>query len=250
MFVSSSLLTKILVGALVGILIIGGVVGSRIFFLSNTSTNETPQGALQAVPATTVSTSVLEERIRNLETSLAEVINVLKTTTGKTINTPAQVSTLDSRVKTLETSVADLQVRVKALESGSKTTATTTSTSTKSPTYIPLRWNNSTTSTEWGSVGSTEVSIAGADYPGYTSMVLEVSIKSSTSGNRAYARIFNKDDNSAVSASEASTDVAAFTLGTSSGFTLPSTRKTYYLQMKSASGVGAQIQDASIRVNY
>lgn len=248
MFVSSSLLTKILIGSLVGILVIGGVIGSRMLMKPG---DPKESASPQAVPSSTDSSSVIEERIRNLEISLAEVINVLKTTTGKTINTPTQVNTLETRVKSLETSVTDLQTRVKALESGTKVTSTTTTTSssTKAPDYIRLSWNNSTTSTDWGSVGSTEISIAGSDYPGYTNMRFEVSLKTSGSG-RAYARLFNKDDNSAITGSEVSTDATTSTWVYSGNFTLPSNRKTYYLQMKSTNGVGAQASDAQVRVSY
>ena len=246
---NSSLLTKVLIGVLVGIVLVGGVVGSRLFLQPSSSKEKVSPGitAIQEVPAT-VGSSVVEERVRNLETSLAEVVSILKTTTGKTISTTTS-SSLDSRVKTLETSVADLQSRVKVLESGSKAT-TSNATTTKSPDYIRLGMTGSTTATDWTSVGSTEASVSGGDYSGYTSMRFEVSLKTSNSSGRAYVRLFNKDDNSPVTASEVSTDVTSNTWSYSGTFTLPATRKTYYLQMKSQSGVGAQVSDAQIRVNY
>lgn len=238
-----------MIGALVIIIVLAGLIGIRFFLQtrSGTPASTTDRQTPVEVPATSPQTT-LEERVRALEVALADVVSVLKSVSPD--QAVAGEATLDSRVKILETSISDLQSRLKILEGGSKSTAAQTQTAAKSPVYIPLRWVGSTTSSDWNHPGVAEISISGADYPGYSSMVLEVSIKSSNSGKRAYARLYNKDDNSAITTSEASTDVTAYTLASSSSFTVPGSRKTYILQMKSQDGVGAQIQDASIRVNF
>lgn len=245
-------LTKILVGSLVLAVVGGGLVAWRIFFTPASSLQVPIESeelqTLGSVPVPT--TNSLEERIRALEVSLAEVVDVLKNNKSASTLTSSTTSSLDSRVKALEISVLDLKSRVKILEGGSSSTTTTNSTTSKSPVYIPLNWVATTTSSDWSSPGVAEVSISGADHSGYTSMVLELSIKSATSGKRAYGRLFNKDDNSAIGSSEASTDVSAYTQANSGGFTLPASRKSYYLQMKSQDGVGASIQNATIKVNF
>jgi hypothetical protein len=243
------LTTKLLIGALVVVVVLAGLVAFRIFSQnqSDTATENTTKSLAQTAQPLPASNS-LDERVRNLELSLAEIVEILKKG-GVSVSSSQNLTSLESKVKTLETSNSDLQSRVRVLESGNRSTSTTT-TSSKTPEYLRLDWTNATTGSDWSSVGSSEVSIAGADYSGYSGMRFEVRLHTNNSSGRAYARLFNKDDNVAVAGTEVSTDVTTSTWTYSSSFTVPANRKTYYLQMKSGSGVGAHVTDAQIKVSY
>ena len=250
--------TKILIGTLVFILLVCGIIAYKVFFPSNKTTLPEPVNNLSINSSSTTTPSTtgfvaspsasVSDRLKNLEYAVGNLVSDVKsgsTGLGSASNTASSVS-LENRIKILETSVLDIQTRIKALEAA-KTTSTTTSTSDS---FIPLNWSGATTSTDWNSITSQVISINPADYPGYKSMKFEVQLKLSGTGGRGYARLFNQDDNTAVTLSEASSGEAVSTWVSSGSFTLPNIRKSYYLQIKSTNTYETQVQNAQIRVSY
>jgi len=239
--------TKILWIALGLVVLVAGLIGLKVWLGSKTTILPTTQitSFNDSVFVASPSAST-DDRVKNLEYALGNLISQIKTTAN-----PISKSTstdLETRLKTLELSVTDLQGRVKILEG--KTTTTTTTATTKSDSLIPLGWTGTTTSTDWTNISSQLISIDPGSYPGYLSMKFEVNLKTSSSGGRAYARLFNQDDNSAVTLSETSSDQTTSSWVSSGGFTLPTNRKSYYLQVKSTANNVASVQNAQIRVSY
>lgn len=243
-------LTKFLVGGLCLL-----IIGSGLFFWRLSQGSNKSPGPLELPISTdglisTQSANLSEaERVRNLELAVAGIVAQIKSSsTTPSSSTPV---TAESRLKLLETTVADLQARVKTLEITKNITVTPTTTTTSKPsTYIPLGWSGTTTSSDWTSITSSEMSFNPNDFSGITSINFGATIKTSSSGGRAYVRIYNQTDNSVVSTSETSTDATVYTGALSGKFNLPSGRKTYYLQIKSTDNYQALVQDAWISVNY
>ena len=239
---------KIIIISVGSVILIALMIGIRVYIQSRATPSVASNSqAVTPIEVASTTPSTLEDRVRELEFSLADIITQLKSV-APNLKTSSTSKDLDNRVKTLEVSITDLQNRVKILESG-KTTSTTTS-SSKSSIQIPLNWSGSTTGVDWGGVGSGEIVINSADYPGATNFQFQVNIKTNTSGGRAYARIFNKDDNSSIGSSELSSDSTGYIFVTSGTFSMPNSRKTYYLQMKSSTDHEATVQSAWVKVNY
>lgn len=158
----------------------------------------------------------------------------------------SNLNPLDPRMQAVETAVADLKARVSALE---KTTpAPVVSQISKYPLYIPLGSGGQNGDKNWISVSSYGATIDPAEYPGYTSMQLEVNFRLTQKSGTAYARLYNVTDSSYKE--QVSTTLDDFSWQTSAGFTLPAGKKTYTLQMKSTEGVDVQLQSARIKVNF
>lgn len=250
--------TKVLLGILGFVLLITLLIGYRVIFstktsnsqssLTSTNTNLSAQSKSLPDFSATPSAST-DERIKNLEYALGNLVTQVKSgsvSLGSQNSTSTSTST-ENRLKAIEVAIVDLQTRIKALESNKVTTATT---STKSDSFIPLNWTGTTTSSDWTNITSQVISINPADYSGYKSMKFEVQIKLDGSGGKGYARLFNQDDNTAITLSEASADQSTPTWVSSGAFTLPSSRKSYYLQVKSTSNYQTIVQNAQIRVSY
>lgn len=160
---------------------------------------------------------------------------------------------LEDRIKLLEASLTVLERRQDIVEksTGVSTGSTTTSsTGALPPSYIPLGSGGSTSATDWTSVDNLDVSINPADYPGYKSMQLEVSLRTFQGNGQAYARLYNNDDGLAIPTSEVSTTSENYNWQNSATFTLSSGKKTYKIQLKTLTGYEASVQSARIRVNF
>lgn len=161
---------------------------------------------------------------------------------------------LEDRIKLLEASLTVLERRQDIVEkaSGITTGSTTTSGSTGAlpPSYIPLGSGGSTSATDWTSVDNLDVIIDPADYPGYKSMRLEVSLRTFQGNGQAYARLYNNDDGLAIPTSEVSTTSQDYNWQNSATFKLNSGKKTYKIQLKTLTGYEASVQSARIRVNF
>lgn len=196
---------------------------------------------LRPVPAS----APVEDRVKVLEEALTVALKKLGSFDS---------ADTESRLKSLEKTVTDLQVQVGQLQQGGSQTTTLTVTqapaqSSKSPVYIPLGWAGSSGGMSWTNVTSQTMTIDPADYSGYTSMQFEVSLRVYQGNGTAYARVANKDDGTAVTASEVSTNSGDYTWLSSGKFTLPG-KKTYALQLKTLTGYEAGVQNARIRVNF
>lgn len=159
--------------------------------------------------------------------------------------------TLEDRIKLLEASLTVTERRLDIVEkSTGVSTGTSVSSSTLPPSYIPLGSGGSSSTTDWTSVDTLDVSIDPADYSGYKSMQLEVSLRTYQGNGRAYARLYNKDDGLAIETSEVSTTSENYNWQNSTAFKLNSGKKTYKIQLKSLTGYEASVQSARIRVNF
>lgn len=233
------------------VLIVGIILGGGIFFLLQKSANSKNSTSLFANLSTQSSSSridkvaVLEAKVEALSNQISGGINVAQATNS---------SSIETRIKTLETTIVDLQKQLAIVKANSTTkpvvVTQTSTTNPKYPLYIPLGSSGSLGDRNYLAVDGYEVSIDPADYPGYKTMNLEVSLRLIESVGVVNARVFNFSDNSGISASVVSTNSSTFKLLSSSGFTLPSGRKTYRLQVQSTEGYTVQVNEARIKVNF
>lgn len=233
------------------ILVVGGFIAFRGSLIKTSPTTVSEPQPVPDVPPSLfsdTSNSSTDDRLKTLEGAVAAL---LKQTGGVSSTQPTGQPLGDSaRVKLLETEVADLQQRLLQLQSTGSIQATA---SPHVPVYIPLGDSGSTNDnigTDWFLADGFEANINPTDYPGYTSMQLEVSMRvvSSLSGV-GYARVYNYTDGSSIASSDVSTSADKYSLVTSSGFKLPAGKKSYRLQIKSVA-YDAFISNARIRVNF
>lgn len=235
-------MVKFLIPSAVAILIIG-VLSYRHFLAPKIIKN---QPSIQTATEAGVQTAdggrfkSLEEKVQKL----GEITQV------------AQSTTIYDLVKNLEKAVEDLKSRVSKLEQTPpppqppQQPQATQSPTNKAPLYIPLGSSGATQALDWTSISSNEVVIDPADYATYSNMYLELSLRAFQGNGKAHARLFNKTDGTALISSEVSTSNQDYTLLTSSGFKLPSGKKTYILQLKSLTGYEATAQFARIKVTF
>lgn len=207
---------------------------------------------IPVVPSEVPSTLPDKNRIENLEDSVSLLISELKdlkfsiaTASPETQNSVSS----DYKIKTLETSVLDLKARVSALEKP-VTLPTQTSTTSKSPSYIPLGASGGPwLYADWTSLNEYQISVNPDDYSGYSGMQLEVNFRIVGAPGTGYVRLYNVTDSSAV-ASEISTTNTSFGVLTSAAFKLTSGQKLYTIQAKSTSSQDLYIQSARIKVSF
>ncbi len=194
---------------------------------------------------------LLEDRVAQLELAVIEIIKNSRGVVASDSDKDA-IDELKSQVTSLQYEVDTLKktsgTTTSTPQSSSQTT-TTTATTAKAPVYIPLGWIGSATSTDWSNVTGQEISIDPADYPGYKNVYFEVALRIFQNG-KAYARLQNKDDGTALLSSEVSTTATDYTWLTSAAFQLPGAKKTYRLQLKSLTGYSSDVQNARIKIVY
>lgn len=235
----------VLIGGVVFILAL--VMGLVYIRSSGNSSVTSPQNIVGG----NILSGSLENRVSTLEDAISLLINRvnnLSLASGKSELSEEQPSSSSAdRIQSLESTVANLQVQINVLKGGS----TSTTTSTKSPVYIPLGWSGSSQATDWTSITTQTIVIDPADYAGYTSMQFEANIQIYQGNGMAYARVYDKEDGLAATNSQVSTTSQDYMWVTSATFQLPSTsKKTYLLQLKSTSSYAANIQNARIKVNF
>ena len=180
-----------------------------------------------------------------------EVPKTLPQATVKPSATPApSTQTIqkldDSRINSLDAQITELKARVSVLE---KATPALVVSSSQSTVYIPLGSGGSWGSTDWYTTNEYQISLDPANYPKYTGMVLEVTLRMVESVGTASVRLYNTSDNYAIS-SQLDTTSTSFVLVSSSSFKLATGSKTYKLQVKTSEGRDMFIQSARIRVNF
>lgn len=229
---------KYIVIALVAALILGFITFKILSSRNQLNLNKTND--FQTVDLTTTSTPAA-----SLVDKVSEDIT-LQSLQSKIISLEATINDLKARIVVLE--AKQVSSAQSTLLSSQLSTSTTTSTQ-KSPTYIPIAATGSTQNSDWTDISGTTVSIDPADYPGYTSMQFEANIQIFQTGT-AYARVGSSDGTS-VLASEISTSSTSYTYISSGKFNLPSGKKNYLLQLKSQiTGYASSIQNARIKVNF
>lgn len=233
---------KILIIAVV--IIVLGTILAAVNFLSPKSVTKNPVNDPNMVSTKTAEASTsggLLEQIKKV-TSSAEPQAVSKIS-------------LEDHVTLLENTVSVLQKRLDILEKnqGIKPVSPSSSPATSItavPAYIPLGAGGNTNDQNYFSMEAYQISIDPLEYPGYTSMQLEVSFKSDQNSGPTYVRLYNSTDSSAVTNSEVSGTSDKYKLLTSPKFTLASGRKTYVLQVKNNSNTQTHIQSARIKVSF
>lgn len=191
------------------------------------------------------------EKIKSLQSQLSTLLDKIsqleKTTTKSAAPLVKNGSTDSQKIKDLETTITQLQAKVAALE---QTDRTFQPSSGATPVvYIPLGSGGSTDDKNWFGLDGYEVSLNPADYPGYSNMYLEVTLRLVEKVGTSYARLYSMTDNKAIS-SELSSTQEKNTLLTSSGFKLPDGSKTYRLQVKSSEGYQVLLQNSRIKVTF
>lgn len=154
-----------------------------------------------------------------------------------------QSSNLDTRVLALETEVNDLKDEVNQLKDSS-------SSSHLASVYIPLGYGGAATSLNYSTIDTYEVSLDPADYPGYSSVSLELSLRVYQGNGTAYARLVDTTDSQPIWQSEVSTTNQNYNWLYSPQFTLPAGKKTYKLQLKTLTGYEAGVQNARLKVIF
>jgi len=232
---------------LVPILIIAGL-GYWRYTASQRNVNS-PQAEESRSPVEVPKTlpgASLEDRIKSLEDTVTKLVPQVNNL--KPLSSPAGSAgstSLDSRLTNAESAVTDLKARVSALEKATPVPVTTLG---KSTVYIPLGSGGSSGDRNWISNDNYGVTIDPAEYPGYSTMQLEVNFRMVQKSGTAYARLYNVTDSNAKE--QVSTTLDSFSWQTSYGFNLPSGSKTYTLQTKSSEGAEIQLQSARIKVSF
>lgn len=221
------------------------------FFISPQSLSKTEQkkniitdlAKLGALEQKDVSSSLdVEKRLKSLEEKVASL------STGSGLKTGTQTETSQGELKAVEIAIRDLQAKVATLETtGSQNNQAPQD---KSPAYIPLGSTGSSQAMDWTSLATFEAEINSDDYTGSSNMYLEVNMRAFQGNGKAFARLSNKTDGTAVGNSEISTTSSDYTTVTSSGFKLSGGKKTYRLQLKTLTGYASDVQFARIKVTF
>lgn len=187
----------------------------------------------------------LEDRVKELENVVTKLTTQINNQKSQSFKTSSPSSTSPS--SSVESTVTELKLRVAALE---KATPAPAAVSSQASVYIPLGsgggpWAN----TDWHSTVEYEISLDPGNYPGYKSMMLEVTFKLGEPVGTGSVRLYNVTDSQAASG-QVDTTSSDLSLKTSSSFTLPSGTKTYKLQIKSSQSKNVHIQSARIKVNF
>ncbi len=237
---------KLLPFILIAVLILGGLgywrfVASKPSLTSSSSI--APQSPIE-VPKTLPAAS-LEDRVISLEklvTKVVTILNTLKSQSGSITNS----SSIDSF--SIDASITELKARVSALEKATPAPASS-GTSSKATIYIPLGSGGTSELTDWSSLNTFQITLDPSQYPGYTSMQLEVNMRLNQPGGTLYSRLYNLSDSSAKS-SEITTTSTSSNVVSSSTFNLSSGSKTYILQAKTSDGSIGFLDYARIKVNF
>lgn len=230
----------------VGLVILGMVgISSYIAFFrppqtsENSTTSETSSVKPNASPAFTPSSSPKP------------------VPTAAPISTPSPTtsSPLQSQIDSLKKDISDLkaqltQQQAQLASTQNQTSQTTQTLTSKVPVYIPLGWVGSGTSLDFATLTTQELAIDSNDYSGYKNMQLEVNLRVYQGNGKAFARLYNNIDFTAVNGSEVATTSSDYTWVSSSTFSLPSGKKTYRIQLKSLTGYSADVQNARLKVNF
>lgn len=174
------------------------------------------------------------------------------TTTDK--NLLKKINDAEAKIKALEGNYAILKSQIGSLAQSPTPAASTqqTAPAKKSPVFIPVNISGgSVNSSDWTSLTSGTATINPADYPGYTTMNLIITLNVFQGNGRAFARIADSSNGNAITASETSTTSENATQMVSPAFTLPSSQTTYAIQLKTLTvGYPAIAGSSFIKVNF
>ncbi|OGD86623.1 hypothetical protein A2Z23_01120 [Candidatus Curtissbacteria bacterium RBG_16_39_7] len=154
-------------------------------------------------------------------------------------------------IKTIEASTSALSKRIDELSPKTTTPTPTTISTNPKVSYIPLGISGaSTQNTSWETISSQAIYLSGDDFPGYKNMTLEGYLKVKDGNGKAFARLFNTNDGTALLGSEMESSTWDYSLVESNQFGIASGKKLYKLQLKSLTGYEASVGTVRIRVNF
>lgn len=242
---------KILPAVVVVALIIG--IAVYFIFFKNSPQTSVPQVNLKGFDISP--NASLNDRVNNLE----KAVNILakqaikNSQTGEKFDNTQDVldNSLEGRLTVLENTVNNLSPSSPSNSSAPTSNSTSIENSTSpSVLYIPLGSGGSSGDRNYITMPTFQVPINPSNYPGYTSMQLEVNMGLIQSVGSANAQLFNTTSNSAVANSQVSTVASPYAWVISTGFTLPAGNNTYVLQLQSTQGYTINAQNARIKVNF
>ncbi len=233
-------------------LVIVAILGAGIYFRFVKQSQSPIPAAI--VSGLTSSPATEQERISSLENKvevLEKQVGNSTTPASSPLAKPSASSSLDQRLSSVELTAQSLQGQINQLKiSGNTTTSAPATSPSKAPAYIPLGWIGAISALDWVTVTTQEFTIDPADYPGYQSMQFEVNLRIYQGNGKAYARLLNNTDGTAMQNSEVSTTSQDYNWVSSATFVLPSGKKAYRMQLKSSTSYEAGVQNARIKVNF
>ena len=152
------------------------------------------------------------------------------------------------RLRTLETKIAELEG--KSTPSSTTIPGTTSTSTSRSPQYIPLGSNAELTDRTGINLAQFEITLDPADFPGYTNVTLEAVVRMSEAVGTLTLSFYNMTDSVSITNSDISTSSTSFILTNSFNFKLTSGRKTYRIRAKSSEGYLSYIQSARLKISY
>ncbi len=194
----------------------------------------------------TAPAATLDDRVKALEDltgKIVDQINQLKAVN----NNVGSAGNVGTRLDALEAAVTALKVQVASANPSS--ISSSTGNSGKSTVYIPLGSGAQESDVNWVTMSTFQVALSSGQYPGYSNMQLEVTMRLNQPGGTLSARLFNVTDNTAAS-SVVTTTSTSDSVVASVGFTIPSANKTYVLQANTSDGTIGFLDYARIRVNF
>lgn len=234
---------------LIAVVLLGGLGYWRFVVvkqnLESPKVSQTEDQTPIEVPAALPSSS-LEDRVKALEDLISKIVVQVNSLKSTKLDSGSSV---DTKLNSLDAAVTELKVRVSSLEKVSPAPVTTTSSSGKSTVYIPLGSGGQISDTNWATLSTFQINLDPSQYPGYTNMQLEVTMRLNQPGGKLYARLYNSSGGSATS-SEVTTTSTTSQLVTSSDFNLATGTKTYVLQAKTSDGSQGFLDYARIKVNF
>lgn len=246
-------LPAVVIGVVI-VVVIGGLVYLRFFRQSQIQSRPLvgSTGAVSLQDEISNAGSV-EERVHILETAILDIakqLGNLKSTVEKQKGSGggSKLVSVDQSAADLQSKIDNLQQQITVLKQSSPSPQSIS----KVPIYIPLGSGGEPIGTTgWSNADGYRVSINSADYPGYSSIQLEISLSIAQLVGTQNAQLFNITDNLAVSNTQISGNAASgYTLLTSGKGQLSNGVKTYQLQIYSSQGYGISIREARIKINF
>ncbi|MCL4367514.1 hypothetical protein M1563_05100 [Patescibacteria group bacterium] len=213
------------------------VVGATYYFLFFNNLLSTQPKVSSGLPTPTLAPVLSPANSATFMPDISPVTSLLSPT-------PTPASSLEGKVAKLETTVTNLQQKIDSLsQNNSQTTA-------KSTLFVPLSSSFQSGDRNYITVDGSQVILDPGDFPGYTSMQLELSARLIETIGVVNVRFYDLTDQAAVGNSTVSTNATNLTFLSSNGFTLPAGKKTYVLQVQTTLGNNATIENARLRINF
>lgn len=235
---------KILISSIIIALVI--ILGSLLYKRVTTPTSSENSNPLTA-DYTQQRIGAVESAVEDLAKQVADLKQAaLASGSGSVVGTPLN---FDIRIQNLEQAVSIIQAQLKTIpiassSSNSNSNSNSVTSPTKSPEYIPLGSTDPLNDQNWRSISSVSVSLNSNDYPGYSGVTFEASLRLNSGTGVANAKILGIDS------SIISTSSTTFVTLSSSPFKLLSGRNTYTVATLSSLGDTMFLQNARLKISF